>query len=442
MSNIGVVFIGHSDYLGEVTDYFKDKITEYLRKIDSSVYVYDAICCDESQSRAAAKDMLKNEVSGVIVCLTTWIECPTAFGLVKCLRGLPFALLGVPMFDYKGREESTGSYVSYAMFKGVLDRLEIPFVGLLYSFDDPRFPLAVDSFIRAIKAMEKMENSKIGLFGYTSMSIYTGTFDHLLLRHRIGAEVEQADTYSLINEADKVSKEEAEDALKLLKNRACVAADIGKDILFKTMTLYVALKKIIAKKGWNAVNLKCQYELSKEYKAVPCVPLSLLADKNFTASCEGDILNTVGMMLLQNLSGKTTGYGDVISHRENKVRLSSCGFIPFEFSAAAKEAKVTNFMPHDGFTGIQCGFCPPEGKVTVMRLIEDKFDYHILYFTGNALKTPLRQGYMPAMDVEPDGEVEKLAENYNGQHFAFCMGDFSREIETYAKLNKIKTVRI
>ena len=148
------------------------------------------------------------------------------------------------------------------------------------------------------------------------------------------------------------------------------------------------------------------------------------------------------MMILQNLSGKLTGYGDAISHKGNTVKLSSCGFLPFGFAENPTEAKVTNFLPCGGFTGIQCGFCPPEGEITVLRIIEDKFDYHILYFVGKALKTPLRQGYMPAVDVELNDGVEKLVSNYNGQHFAFCYGDYSQEIETYAQLKKIKTVRV
>ena len=442
MGKIGVVFIGHYDYGGKVTEYFTDKIKEYILKADSSVCFYDGICCDETQSRAAAKSMLCGDISGVIVCLASWIECPTAFGFIKGIRGLPFALLGVPMFDYQGREESTGSYVSYAMFKGVLDRLEIPFAELLYSFDDKEFLPAIRRFIRAARTVGKMEESKIGLFGYTSMSIYTGTFDHLLLRHRIGVEVEHSDTYTLLSEADMVTDSELGDAISLLKSRAVIAPDVGNAILNKTMAVYVALKKIVDKKGWNAVNLKCQYELSQEYKAVPCVPLSLMASKDFIASCEGDILNTVGMMLLQNLSGKLTGYGDAISHKDNVVKLSSCGFLPFGFANDPTEAKVTNFLPCGGFTGIQCGFCPPEGEITVLRVIEDKFDYHILYFVGKALKTPLRQGYMPAVDVELAEGVEKLVSNYNGQHFAFCYGNYSREIETFAKLKQIKVVRV
>ena len=153
------------------------------------------------------------------------------------------------------------------------------------------------------------------------------------------------------------------------------------------------------------------------------------------------MLNTVSMLILHDLSGNTVTYGDAMNHTDHTVKFSSCGFLPFSMGGKG-EALIRNFMPHPGFSGIQSSFVPRPGRVTVMRLIEDRCDYHILYFTGEALPTELRQGYMPAVDVRLDGRVENLVKCYSGQHYAICFGDVSERIEALASMLQIKAIRI
>ena len=99
-------------------------------------------------------------------------------------------------------------------------------------------------------------------------------------------------------------------------------------------------------------------------------------------------------------------------------------------------------MPHPAFSGIQNSFVLRPERVTVLRLIEDIGSYRIVYFTGQGQPTPLRQGYMPALDVALDGKIDDLVRAYAGQHFAICYGDLSAEIEDYGLLMGIKTIRI
>lgn len=44
------------------------------------------------------------------------------------------------------------------------------------------------------------------------------------------------------------------------------------------------------------------------------------------------------------------------------------------------------------------------------------------------LKTELRQGYMPALDIRLDGDMGRFIDNYSGQHYAICYGDLSGNI--------------
>ena len=441
MRKVGFLWIGHEDYLGETTAAIQRKAMECVQDITSIHAQAQPIAVTDAQAVAAARALVEvQDCCGAIIVLTSWVECNVVMSALKELRGRPCMFWGFPVEELDGKRDSTGSYVSASMFAGVVRRLGLHCSMLIASWKDPAAHAQLACFAKAACAIDALYYAKIGLFGYTSMRIYTGTFDHVLMRYQIGPEVDQMDTYSLLRAAEAVSDADVDAALKRLGTVAHIQDDAAPEMLRKTMALYVALRRFCQEKEWAAVNIKCQYELSKEYKAVPCVALSLLADDGITASCEGDMLNTVSMLLLQLLAQKTVWYGDSLTHWDNTVQFSPCGFMPF--SMACGVARVQKFLEHPGFAGVQvCGVLRPE-KVTYLRLVEDIGTYHLLYGTGTGTQTLPRGGCMPALNVILDGDVRRLCQEYAGQHFALVYGDLSQEIEQYAALTGLEARRI
>ena len=97
------------------------------------------------------------------------------------------------MWRENGRECSTGSYVSGAMLGGVLRRMGLEPKTVFGMPGEDGTAEEVAAFCRAAGAWHHLRRCRIGLVGYTSMNILTGTFDHLLLRSRLGPDVEQSD---------------------------------------------------------------------------------------------------------------------------------------------------------------------------------------------------------------------------------------------------------
>ena len=441
MGKIGFVNVCHSDYVNDLAIALADKAVNSLEAGGTSIYRIKQPVVDSYSAEKAGKELIKQEVEGVLIFLGTWIECSVAMSVVREVEHLPMCLWGFPMFMENGVLSSTGSYVSFAMFKGTMDRVQYKYKPVLGLPDDPNVIREIESFCKAASCAERLKRTRIGLVGYTSMSIYPGTFDHLFLRVKIGPEVEQIDSYTLINMAESIRESEYVEVMEFLKKTVRIRNDISQANLVKVSKLCVALRKIISQKRLYSINVKCQYEFSKEYGMVMCVPLSILAEFGVVSSCEGDMMNTVSMTILKLLSGNTVTYGDTINHSGNIVKLSTCGFAPFSLGLEG-EREIRKFMPHPGFNGIQCSFVLKPGKVTVIRLIENQCDYHLLYFTGEGLNSELRQGYMPALDVKLDGDISKLVKNYSGQHFAICYGDLSLEIADLARILGIGLIRV
>ena len=440
MGKIDAVFIGHSDYLSTNCYNIQAEMIEAMKK-EAGVEVTDStICCTQQEAVEVTRRALAGHPDGVILVFASWLECNVAMSAVKELKGTPAICWGVPLEEVAGVRESTGSYVSATMFQGVIRRVGLPIDTLKGSWRDAKIMEKIAAWAKAAGAYGKLYYSRMGLVGYTSMAIYTGTFDHVLMRYIVGPEVDQMDSYTLIERSKQVPDEKIDEAIAYLKTKTPIAENINQDILRKTMAIYVALKEISKEHQWDGVNVKCQYEFSKEYKAIPCVALSLLAEDGIVTSCEGDTLCAVTMMLLNAMSGDTIAYGDSLSQDGDVITFSPCGFMPF--SVGKKGYSVENFPDVPGFNGIcVTGTMRPE-KVTFARLVEDVGKYHIVYGTGQGIECLPRGGWAPSLEVKLDGDVEKLLDNYAGQHYAIAYGDYSAAIEAYGKIAGIETVRI
>jgi L-fucose isomerase-like protein len=439
MDKIGVIAFGHGDYLGKNLDLILDELGETLDSRGIISGKIQKIIISGHDVIPAARQLIQDDCDGVILLMATWVECPLLMTAIKELTGIPLILWGFTPVEIGGQNMSTGSYVSAAMFNGVVKRLNLPCRCLLGGFRDEGIISELKRFAAAAAAVKGLKYSSVGLIGYTSMAIYPGTFDHVLMRYIIGPEIEQMDSYTVIKRAEGLPHTEVEAALKKISDAGVFADSVNGDLLWKTASLYAALKEIAEEKQWKAVNVKCQYEFSKEFGAVPCLPLSLLADEGFVSSCEGDIPCTVTMLLLHYLSGETVTYGDALSHEGNTVKFSACGFLPFSMGQGKREMEC---FSHPGFTGIHTKFVMPPKRVTFARIVEDIGGYHLLYGTGQGKETALRDGCMPALDVELDGNMADFAREYAGQHYAICFGDKTGELEHYASLTGIKAVRI
>lgn len=432
MKRIGFIVISHADYINDDVAACIEEAVSSARLDGVQLLRVPAIVSDTAAAVEAGIALSGQNPDGVVLFLSTWFECPVAMAVLKEIPHIPVCIWSVKTFIRGGRELITGSYVSYAMFKGSLDRLGMSYTGIIGQVGDSETVGKLGTFYKAASAYKRIRRSRAGLVGYSSMSIYPGTFDHLLMCARIGPEVVHIDTYTLIRKMDNYSEADCRTVINRLNDNARIHSCVTNDNLLAVSKMYLALKSLCAEYHLDAINVKCQHELSQHYGMTACVPLSLLADDGMVAACEGDMLCGISMLMLSLLGCGVTAYGDVINHSHSTVRLSPCGFMPYSMGNP-DEREIDRFI-HTGFSGVKNRFVMRPGKITVLRLVEDIGNYHIVFLTGEALEeSGLRDG-MPSVDVRLDGSVERFVERYNGQHYAICYSDLSCEIKALAHL--------
>ncbi|MFP3902777.1 MAG: hypothetical protein ACLFWB_00915 [Armatimonadota bacterium] len=437
---IGFVIIGHPDYQNDIGKHFADQAISALEERDIEI-----VCDGEAHTGAveaghAARELLKQDLDGVIVFLGTWIECSTATAAIREFEHLPFAVWGFNMFQWEGRRESTGSFVAACVLKGALDRMEYAYRFILGLPDDETIIDQADAFSHAAHTLGRLKRTRLGLVGYAAMAMYPGTFDHVLLRRHIGPEVVHFDSYSLIQRAEEIPDDEIHDAAAKISQQAEIA--VSNERLNTAVSLGLALQEMAEEYSLDAMNVKCQYELSQEYGMTACVPISMLADSGVVSACEGDVIITTTMTMLHYLTDQVIFYGDILDLQDDQMLLSSCGFAPFSCAHEDDTILIQEF-DHPGFDGIICSFTLRRGPVTFARLVEGSHgDYRLNYGTGRAVETELRQGRFPGIEVKLDGSPEKLIETMASQHFAICWGDVTESLKDICAHLGIEPVRI
>lgn len=433
---LGFINLSHPDYADATAQRLGKDAAAALRAAGIELFEIEEIITERAGAFAAARRFVAEDVDGIILFYGAFVLCPTVMDVI-CESRLPILHWAVPMMIRNGLLSTTGSYVALSMFNGTLERLGIPHENLIAAPTAEKAVQKVTDFVYAASSVKLLRRMRIGLVGYTSMSIYPGTFDHVLMRWKIGPEIEHFDSYTLINRAEAVKVTAA--AIARYEEEIYFPQDASELMKQRAAKLYIALRDLCKDFDLDAITVKCQYEFSKEYGMTPCLPLSLLAEDGIVTACEGDIPCMVSCAMLNLLTGTIVSYGDVIHHEGNTLKLSPCGFMPFSLGNPGKKETFVSAYPY--FKGVLCSFVMHPGKMTMMRLVETQGGYQIMYFTGNAIESELRGGNMPSVDIELDGDIEKLIERYPGQHFAIAYGDSSNRIEMMAKLLGIETIR-
>ena len=427
MGKIAFIRVAHKDYQSDMSREKGREALNSLKDNNIDVFCNEEPLVDPVDARNFGYKVCSENVDGVLVFFDTWAEPQVAMSLVQEIKHLPIAVWGFPMFSYRGAMESTGSFVALAVFSGSLKRLGIKHKYIYGLPDNPGILNDVKDFSVVANTIRSLRATRIGLIGYAAMSIYSGTFDHLMLRGIIGPEVLQLDNYTLINIAENANEKQYSEFLKNVKKYTKISKDLKSEYLLKEGKLYFAIKELLKRYNLDSINVKCQYELSQDYKCIPCPALSLIAEEGPVTSCEGDVMTTTSQVILNYLTGQKIAYGDILNVENKEAIFSACGFAPYSLAQDPEKVEL-NDIGHPGFSGPVVSLVFKKGKITFMRLNEGKNGYVMNIGTGEGLDSELRQGRFPALKFKIDGDEKRFLESLHCQHYAICYGDHTSEL--------------
>ena len=379
----------------------------------------------------------------IVLLVMTWTEAADIFYLIKDFLNRPVLLWSHTMWDEKSKNEyqDLGAFAGVGVIKKTLKDFGASFKFIYGMPGEKKIRKELDLFIPAIKAIKKLNFSRIGLLGAPSMGMYTAWQDPLTLEKILGPNINQIDQYILIEKVEKIKDSDvSSELINALRKKWVIDKDIGDDLLVQNTKFVMALIEIINKNYWDGFTIKCQYEFSTHYKFTPCLPLSIIADV-IPCSCEGDLPLITTQILFNAIANKSVTYCDIHNVTDRSLYLAACGFSPL--SLIKGKPNITRHSTL--FDGLLNKKDYIEGIVTVGRVFVDHNSKAYFHLVKGLAKTPKKQfrelgcSLYPSMEVFIDG-ADDFAQNLASQHYAIVFEDIYDKIMEFCRLKNVNVI--
>jgi len=437
-------------------DSFVNSVKSYLPKAKQSLEMVGMKVFDCGKIARTNKEMayqgeiLRREgIHVLVIHVGTWTYSSTSV--------LASFNANVPVIVWANSNVETFGIVGGSIVRGALDEVGIKNYLVYGGFEDRRVLDKLKILCSGIAGATKLRGMVYGEGGSRCMGMYTSRIDPTEWMSRFGIDVDGFEQVEIIKRAEKYSDNEAKRLLYWMRNEFG-GVEVRDDVMIAQIKLYMALREVIKEKGYDFISVKCLPELPSCYTTF-CVAHSLLNDTSddgfgehcsFVAACEADANGALTMQILNNITGGTTMFTDVLyyDYEDNMIRMCNCGSQPTDFARSRKDVVwVTEGLRE--FDWVIGGACPryvgKPGKLTIARLSRVNREYVMLITTGESLDMPLNKinetnSQQPHVFARLDCSQENFLNTLRANHIHVVLGDFKKELITACEVLDIKPV--
>lgn len=394
----------------------------------------------------AVEQVQRMQAAGVcgVIYFTAWFLRANVIAGACQHSHLPALVWAIPNMD-------DTSLIGFGVTHGSLDEagIEHEIVCDAWNEASQRRLLA---WVRACRIKQLAARARYGHVGGNCLRMMTADADPNQWRTQFGIDVDHAEQWTMIHEAERVPEAEIEPLISDWK-REFAGVDVSDEVLRRSARLYLAGKAMFARNRWDFAGVKCQFELLDNYVA-PCLPVALWNDDGLVVACETDMNAALTMFSLRHLSGQPVMFCDIqyLNRAEGWARFLNCGTAATRLAGGKQNVVLKNcpevqgtYDPATGKHLCKGGACPhfilPPGPVTLARFgrIRGRYVLHVTRgesfahshdpsgFLGIA-------GVWPFAYVKIAQDMERFVRNLRAHHMCIAPGDWTAEMESLAKL--------
>jgi L-fucose isomerase-like protein len=324
-------------------------------------------------------------------------------------------------------------------------------LGYTFKYVANRYGLPPDmaknvGFAKAARAASLLRGARIGQMGYRDMRLYGTMFDGVSLRATIGPEVEFFEMLEMVQAIDTLPQEDVAAMAEKIKQRWQFVKPPADGTVEKAVRLYLAIKKKVVDRGYEAISLIDVDGVKKLLKFAPAGVFMLLhEEENICTIPENDTLGSVTQLITRYLTGQVGAYLEFYEFLEDGMLMGVPDYVPTEIVDGPVTVMPTAFG--DFGEGLLNVSKIKTGTITLARLTSTGSRYQMHVATGEA-RTPRKweeAGWappapqLPSLEIKLDGDVEEFLQKVGGQHYIISYGD---NREAFADLCKILNVEI
>ena len=324
-----IVYGVHKDGLKDPMGrpFIDDKIIERSKKALAergiALVEHDVVIATKQEARRAFKKMKDDEVDCVILFSGTWVW---ASHLIGAVRDYTLSGKGLLIWTHPGSQgwRPVGGLVMH----GALLEVGIQHRFVYGSVDDPEEINRIVSYLRATHLKNALNMSTIGTFGGRGMGQTCGVADPSQWMRMFGIDIDSRDTSALIRTAEGIEEKEISALLPRIEKLFGKRPDRSV-VNERSMRLYLALKKIVEREGFDFYTIQSFPGLADTYVAT-CFAQSMMLEDGIGTSTLGDFNTALSTLLLTRLSKERVYYGDLqhIDKKNHEIKIIGDGACP------------------------------------------------------------------------------------------------------------------
>lgn len=432
-----VVFGTHKDGLLDPmgTPFIDQKIIDNskaaLAKRDIELVEWPIILANKAEAKEALSAMKKDDsIDALILFAGTWIWSGLMIAAIR-----DFATCGKPIILWCHSGSQGWRPVGGFVMHGTMLEVGIDHKFIYAAADDEDKVDEIAYYCRAGKMKRQLNMSTIGVFGGRGMGQACGVADPSQWMRVFGVDIDSRDTTELLETARAVTDAEIEEVMPKIIALFGQAPEMDPTAR-RSIALYIALKKVIAKNGFDFYTIQSFPGLGDDYGAT-CFAQSMMLDDGIPTSTLSDFNTAMTVYLLTNLSERRVYYGDLqcFDRKTREAKIIGDGACPPSLADPRDPAGFAGHgIPTEGAAGgLSVKLTCVPGRCVLARLgrVEGEFVMTVatgeVYVPENLEERKLECGipFWPHafIKLDDDVDVDALAEGYMNEYGVLGYGD-------------------
>lgn len=411
--------------------------------------VHDVVVATKAEAAAALKRMKDDErIDCVVLFSGTWVW---AAHMIAAVRDFAMTGRGVLLWTHPGSQgwRPVGGLVMH----GALLEVGIPHKFVYGAADDVAEVDRIVSFCRASHMKNWLNMSTIGTFGGRGMGQTCGVADPSQWMKMFGVDIDSRDTTELMRTAQAVSSAELDALGPRIQNLFSVTP--AKNVVNeRSMRLYLAIKKLVERNGWDFYTIQSFPGLGDDYSA-SCFAQSMMLEDGCGTSTLGDFNTAMTVLLLTKLSREPVYYGDLqhLDKKSGEIKIIGDGACPPSLAGKLGPAGFAEHgIPTEGEAGgLSIHLVCKVGEGVLARLGRVDGQFTMVITRASIFEPPAGQledrklecgiPFWPHGFVTAHGDMDVMLENWTNEYACLGYGpELYADLIDFCKMTGIRAV--
>ena len=412
---------------------------------------YDLIIASKQEAKECFAQFKKmDDLDAIVLFSGTWVW---AADLIAALRDFAFTGKGITLWTHPGSQgwRPVGGLVMH----GALKEIGLKHRFVYGSHETPKDIEQIASYCRASHMKNILNMSTLGVFGGRGMGQTCGAADPSQWMKIFGIDIDSRDTTALLDTAKAITKEEVMKAREDIQPYFSEPIPEG-DVADRSITLYLALKKLMAKEQWDFYSIQSFPGLGDDYSAT-CFAQSMMLEDRVGTSTLADFNTCLTVKLLTDLSAEPVYYGDLqhIDKTTNEIKIIGDGACPPSLAGTLQPAKFAEHgIPTEGEAGglsVELVCKPGEGVLARLGRNNGEFEMVLTRCTVSeptpdeleARRNECGIPFWPHAFVTAHCDIEMLVEAWNNEYAVLGYGvHLYEDLKAFCELMEINVITL